>query len=293
MSLWSYQAPPELSDEQFCRWQDLLEQRTGISFHQHKSIMQKGLSQRMRDAGFEDYETYFDYVNDSLEGVVEWMRLVDQLSVKETSFFREPESYNLVRNFLSERFEGPLAANTTLDMWSVGCATGEEAYSLAMVGRDIIDFLAKDIFLGVVGTDISPTALMIARQGNYASRKLDTIPVAIKNKHFIAAKNNRFDVSPELKQQVCFVQGNIIELDRSPKMNMDVVFCQNVLVYFNRDLQKRVLDSLVRHVKPGGLMVIGPGEVTGWQHPQMQRCSDDMVQAYIRRVKPNKRSTKQ
>jgi chemotaxis protein methyltransferase CheR/type IV pilus assembly protein PilK len=281
MSLWSYEASAELSDEQYRRWQTLLEQRTGISFLQHKSILQKGLSQRMREAGFSNYDEYFALVSQVPEGAVEWARLVDRVSVKETSFFREPQSFNLVRNFLAEYIQGR-PRQPSINLWSVGCSTGEEAYSLAMVASDVIDFIGTDIFYGVVATDISRIALGDARKGEYGKRKLETVPLAIRNKHIESTDEGNCRVKDSLKQRVCFVQGNIVEFDRLPKMNMDVIFCQNVLVYFERHRLKAVLDSLVRHLNPGGLLVLGPGEVSNWQHPQMQRNSDDTVLAFIK-----------
>jgi chemotaxis protein methyltransferase CheR/type IV pilus assembly protein PilK len=283
MSTWSYQAPPELSDEQYARWQTLLEERTGICFLQHKSIMQKGLSQRMREVGVDDYEQYFQQISAVPEGAVEWMRLVDRISVKETSFYREPHSYQVLRSYLLKRVDHNVGAdNAFLDLWSVGCSTGEEAYSLAMTANDAIDFLGADVFLGVMATDISQSALAAARQGRYASRKLSGLPLAITQKYFVRRSEQEFEVVDRLRQRMNFVQGNLLNLAALPKMDMDVIFCQNVLVYFRRERQRQVLDNLVRHLKPGGMLIVGPGEVVGWRHTQMQRTADEYVQAYIR-----------
>ncbi len=283
MSTWSYQAPPSLTDEQYARWQTLLEERTGICFLQHKSILQKGLSQRMREVGVDDYEQYFQQVRVVPDGIVEWTQLVDRVSVKETSFFREPNSYDVVRNYLLGRLDPSVRTEDyTLDIWSVGCSTGEEAYSLAMAASDVIDYLAAKVFLGVMATDISQSALTIARRGCYAARKLSGLPLALKHKYFSQNSEQEYEVVPNLRQRLCFVQGNILKLEETPLLAMDVIFCQNVFVYFRRERQRLVLDSLVKHLKPGGMLMIGPGEAIGWQHPHMQRTSDDSVQAYIK-----------
>jgi chemotaxis protein methyltransferase CheR/type IV pilus assembly protein PilK len=283
MSQWTFQAPPELSDEQYARWQTLLEERTGICFLQHKSILQKGLSQRMREVGVDDYEDYYRRVSAIPEGVVEWTLLVDRISVKETSFFREPKSYSAVRSFLAERIASSAQRQDyTIDLWSVGCSTGEEALSLAMVANELIEKSKAKIFLGVMATDISKTALLEARRGVYSKRKVDSVPDRLKGKYFTQTGANEFTVLPELLQKVCFTQGNIIEFDRAPKMAIDVIFFQNVLVYFRRWRHKEVLDALVEHLKPGGILVVGPGEVSSWQHPLMRRSADDTIQAYVR-----------
>jgi chemotaxis methyl-accepting protein methylase len=169
-----------------------------------------------------------------------------------------------------------------LDLWSVGCSTGEEAYSLAMIANEAIDYLAAKCFLGVIASDISQTALSIARKGHYSKRKLDALSHALKNKYFVPVGNDEYQVAPNLRQRLCFVRGNMLDLNAVPKMAMDVIYCQNVLIYFQRDRQQQVLNALTEHLKPGGLLMIGPGEVMAWRHPLMQRSSDEKVQAYIK-----------
>jgi chemotaxis protein methyltransferase CheR/type IV pilus assembly protein PilK len=188
-----------------------------------------------------------------------------------------------VRSFLAERIASSAQRQDyTIDLWSVGCSTGEEALSLAMVANELIEKSKAKIFLGVMATDISKTALLEARRGVYSKRKVDSVPDRLKGKYFTQTGANEFTVLPELLQKVCFTQGNIIEFDRAPKMAIDVIFFQNVLVYFRRWRHKEVLDALVEHLKPGGILVVGPGEVSSWQHPLMRRSADDTIQAYVR-----------
>lgn len=287
MPPWSYQSPQELSDEQYARWQTLLEERTGICFSRNKSILQKGLSQRMREVAVNDYEQYFQQVSSEPDGAVEWAKLVDKVSVKETSFFREPLSFQVVKDYLAQRYSDDTRAHDyTLDMWSVGCSTGEEAYSLAIVGSEVVKDLAATVYVGVVATDISQSALAAARSGRYVQRKLTAIPAQLKDKYFVNYAEYS-EVRDELRQRLCFVQGNILDLAKIPRMEMDVIFCQNVLVYFRRDRQWAVLDSLVEHLKPGGLLVVGPGEVSGWQHKHMRRNNDEKVQVYVKQTSAN------
>lgn len=283
MSLWSYQAPPELSDEEYARWKNLLEERTGISFLQHKSILQKGLSQRMREVGAENYNEYFDQVSAVPEGAVEWARLVDRVSVKETSFFREPLSYEACKKFLLRRLiRAKDQSDYTLDIWSVGCSTGEEPYSLAMMANDLLGYMGMQRFWGVIATDISPTALNIARAGIYSARKVNGLPVTQVEKYFVNRSDNEFEISADLKQRVCFAQRNMLDMDDAPMVPMDVIYCQNVLVYFSKENKSQVLNSLVEYLKPGGMLMIGPGEIIGWSHPSMTRLSNDSVLAFVK-----------
>lgn len=281
MSAWSYQSPPDLSDEQYARWQSLLEERTGICFLQHKSILQKGLRQRMREVGVDDYEQYFQRVNNIPAGVVEWSLLVDRIAVKETSFFREPQSFDTVRDYLQRRLKSSLAPRH-LTLWSVGCSTGEEAFSLAIEAQEAIDSSGTCTFFGVTATDISRTALDVARTGRYATRKIDGLPAQLAHKYFVPTNNAQTTLVPSLRQKVCFVQGNIINAEQMPAMAMDVIYCQNVLIYFRRERLAAILAALVKQLKPGGLLILGPGEVVHWQHPSMLRTSDSTVNAYVK-----------
>ncbi len=287
MSLWTYQATPELTDEQYARWQSLLEQRTGICFLQHKSILQKGLCQRMREVGVDNYEQYYETVSQVPAGAIEWAQLVDRIAVKETSFYREPQSYAAYRRFLQERLDdSDNTGDHTLDIWSVGCSTGEEPYSLAMTASEVVEETGGNVFVGVISTDISPSALLVARHGVYAARKLDQVPAALRAKYFHRLGEDKYEVASGLKQRLCFVQGNILESSGAPRLAMDVIFCQNLLVYFRQQRQHQVLNDLVEHLKPGGMLMLGPGEVIGWRHPQMRRSADDQVLAYIKTEAP-------
>lgn len=283
MASWLYQAPKTLTDEQYERWQALLEERAGICFMQHKSILQAGLSKRMAEIGIDDYERYFEQIIRVPEGVVEWSLLVDRISVKETSFFRDPNAYRAVKLYLLNHLDSHLREqDDTLEIWSVGCSSGEEAYSLATVATDMIDYTGSQVFVGVTATDISSTALSHARQGIYDARKLVNMPTETKSKYFLEQDDGKYKVIPNLQEKLCFSQGNILELNKAPRMKMDIIFCQNVLIYFRRERVHSILDTFVRSLKPGGLMVVGSGEITGWQHPLMKRLNDDLVQAYVR-----------
>lgn len=283
MTSWVYEAPQELTNDQYARWQSLLEERTGISFLQHKSILQKGLRQRMREIGAENYENYFEKVRTIPDGVVEWMQLVDRISVKETSFFREKYSFESVKKFLQDRLVSvDKEQSPTLDIWSVGCSTGEEAYSLAMLASETINYLEAGIFFAVFATDISQSALAVAREGKYSLIKIANMPKALQEKYFSKCGEKDAEVVSELKQRMCFSQGNVQLCEESPPVLMDVIFCQNVFVYFRRQRQHVVLDHLVEQLKPGGLLMIGPGEVIGWHNTRVNRTSDNLVQSYIK-----------
>jgi chemotaxis methyl-accepting protein methylase len=284
---WSYpQLLPALSDPQFARWQHLVEVRTGIDLSQHRSILQAGLNRRLRElhdgwsgagAPPDGYDDYLDRVA-APQGAAEWQRLVERIAVKETRFFRQPAAFELVGDHLRRRLR---TAPRTLDLWSVGCATGEEAYSLAMVASEVADAAASPPYVGVVASDLCAGALATARAGEYPARRLQGVPAALRVKYFEAADGDRLRAVESLRRRLCCVRNNLLRPQQLPPLAMDVIFCQNVLVYFRRWRVKQIVDALAARLKPGGLLVLGPGEAAQWQHPAMVRSAHAGVSAWL------------
>lgn len=281
--MWMYQLPDMLSDEQYERWKQLLEQRSGISFLGHKSILQAGLRQRMRELGLTDYEAYFQQVSQVPQGLFEWKQLVDRLAVKETQFYRDPQSFAATQTYLEILIDEQGEETTkTLDVWSVGCSTGEEAYSLAMLINNVLAAKARDIFWGVTAIDISATAISQAIAGRFSERKLSQLPEVMKAHYFQRQDDGYYQIAADIRERMCFVQGNILDLSAARPVKMDVIYCQNVLIYFSRERMESVLNCLVERLKPGGLLMLGAGEASGWRHPLVTRIKNDSVQGYVR-----------
>lgn len=278
---WALSNPPTFSDTDFYIWQSLLEKKTGISFENHKHILQTGLTQRMRELGFSSYSAYFREIQQGSQGALEWESLLRTLTVKETRFFRDPDAFNAVRRYI---FKLVNSVNTqkTIDVWSAACSTGEEAYSLAMLVNDCLEGLSVEKYLGITATDICLAALAEARKGVYNERKANDIAEDIRNRYCLPHESGFF-ITQKLQQKICFLQANLINFRGLPLAKMDVIFCQNVLIYFKRDLQHRVLDQLVNQLKPGGLLVLGSGEALGWKNNETRRLQDESVKAYIRK----------
>lgn len=280
--VWSLQALSDLSESQFVQWSKLLEERTGIQLpSQQKTLLQSQVAIRMRELGCSDYNEYFQQVTDGLSGLMEWSVLVDRLTVKETSFFRHRPSLEYVRRFLQNRINNRKLDNS-FDIWSVGCASGEEPYSLAMVANDCFELAALDPYYGITGTDISHSALNQARAALYAERKLEPLYPEEISRYFKRADDGRYTIAEKLRDRVCFSQGNVTRIRSMPVVKMDVIFCQNLLVYFRRWLRRDILNAFADCLKPGGVLIIGLGEAVDWEHPSLRRVMGTEVQAYIR-----------
>lgn len=278
---WSMQSLPELGEEDFARWRKLLEERTGIHLvPQQKAFLQSQLTIRTRELGNITFDQYYSSLHEGLAGVVEWSTLIDRLVVKETSFFRHQPSFDFIRDYVNRRIAAGDIADS-FDVWSVGCATGEEPYTLAMIVNECFETASLKNYWGVTGMDISMPALNFARQGIYSRRKLDMIPPELRERYFSEYDQLRSQISSAMRERVCFTSGNVIELKKMPMVKMDVISCNNMLIYFRRWRRRKILNSLAERLKKGGILLIGLGEIVDWEHPLLEPVRDDGVQAYV------------
>lgn len=279
--VWSLQSVPVLSDAQFALWSKLLEERAGIYLgEQQRVFLQTQVTMRMRELGYQDYGEYYRCVVDGVAGMVEWALLVDRLVVNETSFFRHRPSIEFVGRQVAAHLQNA-PGNLAYDVWSVGCSSGEEPYSLAMVMNDAYQNAGREPRYAITGTDISRAALCVARAGVYGARKVRLVDDHLRQRYFLQVADNQYQVSSLLRDRICFNQGNVLNINEMPIIKVDAIFCQNLLVYFRRWLREQILNAFVARLKPGGILVIGLGEVVDWVHPDMRRVAVDAVQAYV------------
>ena len=275
---------PELSDEQFFQWVSLINDRTGIYFPiERKSFLTTNIRLRIQTAGFSDYESYYELVTSGPRGLAEWVTLLDHLTVQETCFNRHTASYDAIREYCRQYMRSiKNDQSISLQVLSMGCATGEEAYTLAIAIDDVLSQSEHNYYFGVTAADISSAALATAREAVYGKRRLEKLDQALKNKYFTKLDDGVFQVNESLRQHVCFSRLNIMELDKAPLEGMDIIMCQNLLIYFKRERRLAILEHLVKHLRPGGLLVLGPGEILNWNNPLMQSVNFPSTLAFRR-----------
>ncbi len=276
--MWTVEALSSLSDEQIQLWAKLLERKTGIQLGEIRlSHLQTQVALRMKELQLSDPDEYFHKVGQDYQ---EWLAVMDRLLVKETQFFRHRESIDLVKREIFNRINAR-SLNDSFDAWSLGCSTGEEAYSLAAAIYDGFRLSEGNSYFSVTGTDISYSALNQARKAIYPESRLVQLSEQEKGRYFnLEQHSGQFLVKPEIAQRVNFIRGNICELDAMPKLPMDVIFCQNLLVYFRRWRRRDILKQLIDWLKPNGILIIGVGEIVGWQHKRIKALPVNGVQAY-------------
>ena len=203
-----------------------------------------------------------------------WAKLIDQLAITETQFFRHLPSYDLVKGFLESCPE-------SVRMWSAGCSSGEEVWSLAMLATE----LEKDF--QIIATDLSGAALSKAQQAVYTERKIQYL-TRQRQERFLEASSERaecYRVNESLKKTVSFFQHNLTDEQGLPLRQIDLIFCQNVLIYFRGFMQRDILNRLFETLRPGGVLVLGPSEAASWKHPLAERVKHAGALAYIKKAK--------
>lgn len=280
--VWALQPVVDMSAAEFRKWQTLLEERTGVVVNeQRRTFLQTNLTARMRELGVTDYTSYYQQVTVGPRGAVEWSTLLDRLTVQETRFFRHRPSFEVLEHYLRERLAQGLLQ--PWEMWSVGCSSGEEPYSLAITAAEVLRDSERPEHFGVTGTDISLNALSKARDGQYSARRLDQMDEDLSRRYFLTQPDGRLKIIPSLAARVCCARLNVLELAKAPMSGMDVIFCQNLLIYFRRWRRREILNRLAERLAPGGLLVVGVGEVVGWQHPELIPVADERVLAFTRK----------
>ena len=280
---WLFEKSSVLPKQQFLLWEKLLEKRTGIQLSPAQHILlQTQISLRMRELGIEAYDHYYEHLQEDMDGIAEWQILVDRLVVKETTFFRHRPSLDLVKHYVEKRLdENPEEEN--LELWSIGCSTGEEPYALAALTNDCFEQRRIYPYFGVTAMDISLPALAVAKEGVYTHRSLKLLEEHEKYQYFIPCENGRYIIRKKIQKRVCFTQANVLHLKERPEKDMDVIYCQNMLIYFRRWRRRRMLNEMVKRLKPGGLLVIGLGEITDWACDDVERVPNKEVHAYVKR----------
>tara|TARA_R110002074_G_scaffold111948_1_gene239874 strand:+ start:1283 stop:2182 length:900 start_codon:yes stop_codon:yes gene_type:complete len=282
-STWFLRRLPRMDETQLSQWQELLEHRTGMTLPaERRSFLETNLAIRMREIGCTSYQAYYETIVSGPDAIREWSTLVDRLTVQETRFFRDPDAFRLVADYVLTRPREQFRKHA-LEAWSVGCSTGEEPYTLAMVLNECMSQLDLRPLYGVTGSDISLPVIEKARTGQFNARKLLGMEEHMKTRYFRTAERNTVEIVDSIRERVCFTRLNVLDLDKAPMHGMNIIFCQNLLIYFRRWRRRDIVKRLAERLAPGGLLVLGQGELTEWQPPGLQKVPSEHVLAWIKR----------
>jgi chemotaxis methyl-accepting protein methylase len=268
---------PSISEEELPRWESWIEQTTGIVLRGRKHLLEQGIYPRLLACGMSSVEEYRRLIDVDERGGLEKAALIDQLTIKDSSFFRSEQAMNGVGEYLQRLVRDVEKEDYELRIWSVGCALGQEAYSLAMLMAENFEYNAPR--WQVLGTDISPSAVIHAGRGIYGQKQVVGVS-RVRLARFFDAVDGGWQVKDDLRQRVRFGTSNLRHLEQCPYRGLDVIFCQNVLIYFRQEAVQHVLDQFVERLNPGGLLVLGAGEAPQWNSPRVIRWMPGRLNAY-------------
>jgi len=260
----------DLSDDDFWAFSELVFDKAGINLHQgKKELVRTRLARRIREGGFDSFKAYYDYVIQDDSGD-ELVHLLDAISTNLTSFFRESKHFD----FMVDRFLPEVVASRKkggarrLRIWSAGCSTGEEPYSIAMAVLEALPEAGR-WDLRILATDLSTTALGTAWRGLYHMDRLTGVPPDRLRRYFQKGRGDWEDwyrVKEGVRSKVAFRRLNLVH-PFPFKGRFHLVFCRNVMIYFNKETQNRLVSAIHQVIEPGGYLFIGHSEsLTGLDH---------------------------
>jgi len=254
-----------LTDRDFARVRRLIYDYAGIKLSaQKRNMVYNRLVRRVRSYGEVAFARYLDLVQS--EGSPEREAFVNALTTNLTAFFREPHHFDLLAARAGERVK---SASVPMRIWSSGCSTGEEAWSIAMVLREA--GRAADIR----ATDIDSEVLRVAQAGVYRAERTGSMPQARVRRHFLrgaGANEGLVSVRPELRAMVRFAQLNLQAHAWPVGESFDAIFCRNVVIYFDREVQLRLAARFAAMLAPGGLLLVGHSESFPAAYPGFRSC---------------------
>ncbi|HPO03715.1 MAG TPA: protein-glutamate O-methyltransferase CheR [Treponemataceae bacterium] len=251
-----------LSDTEFNILTRMLFDRFGIHLGDQKRVLLSGrLSKRVRETGCGNFSEYIDYLRTDPTGR-EQTELINRITTNHSFFFREGEHFAYLKDNVFSRIEEAVSKRSppAVRIWSAGCATGEEVYTIAMLMRSHFGNRIDGLDIGLLATDISVAALSQAKEGIYQESKLKELPGEWKRQWFTKAGPDQFRISDEIRGMVLFKKLNLMETPYPMKGTFDVIFCRNVMIYFNAQSREHVVNAMHKCLKPGGVFFVGHSE---------------------------------
>lgn len=247
----------QLSDKTFSKIQNKIYNEIGVNLKSSKKLMVKArLLKRLKILSIHDFDEYLRYI-DRNNG--ELVILYNILTTNVTHFFREEHHFDYLINQVLPIIEKN-SKNKTIRVWSAGCSSGEEVYTLAIVLKE---FFPKTWTIKILGTDINTEVLTIAKEGIYSSEAVKKIPYMLLKKYFYmgTGKNEGFfKVKEVLKQSVTLGRLNLNDNRFPIKNQVNIIFCRNVFIYFDKRTQQKILRKFYRVLKPNGYLFLGHSE---------------------------------
>jgi chemotaxis protein methyltransferase CheR len=257
-------AAVHLSDRHFRSIAEFIEGQVGIKLPAGKRLMLEGrLHKRVRALDYSDLNEYVDHLFGGGQMDNELIHLIDCVTTNKTDFFREPSHFAFMKSIAVPELIGSRGRRShDLKIWSSASSTGMEAYTAAIVLDDMVRSGARFQFR-ILGTDISTSVLRLAKAGIYTQEMIAPVPEELARRYFLSSRDRsrtEVRVVPELRRSTNFMRMNLMDPVYPVDRDVDIIFCRNVLIYFDKQTQRKVVDRLCSHLRPGGYLMVGHSE---------------------------------
>ena len=248
-----------LSEDVFRLIRDIIKDHCGLYFDDNsKYLVEKRLTRRVKNHHFSDFRDYYRFIRYDRNFEEELTAIIEVLTVNETYFFREQNQLRALSDEILEELKETNKDRRSLRIWSAGCSTGEEPYTIAMMLNEKIDFSGWDI--EIYGSDINQRVLQTARKGIYRKNSFRTTDQYFINKYF-TEQDGAYQIQDCLKRFVNFSYVNLLDPFKIRFLGkMDVILCRNVLIYFDSLSRKKVIDNFYERLVDGGYLLLGHAE---------------------------------
>ena len=259
------QAEVHLSDKDFNRFRKLIFELAGITLSEHKrALVYSRLAKRLRANKLDSYSDYYELVSQADPDSQEIVEFINAITTNKSSFFREPHHFEFLREEIFPAFLDEMNASRrkSIRIWSAGCSAGQEPYTLAMTLFEFFGAESSAEF-HILATDIDTNVLSRAREGIYNDEQIEDIPDYLLRKYFLKGKGERAGLAKagkDLQSIIQFNRLNLFDATWPMKEKLDIIFCRNVIIYFNRDTQRKLISRMTQHLKPGGYLMLGHSE---------------------------------
>ncbi|MDR1440342.1 MAG: protein-glutamate O-methyltransferase CheR [Clostridiales bacterium] len=247
-----------ITEKEFWQIVDLLKNKYGINLSQKKNLIVGRLQNHLRRSNFESFSEFFDYVISDRTGEAITL-LINKLTTNYTFFLREMEHFDYFKQTVLPHI---VATEKGKDMriWSAGCSSGEEPYSIAMYVADYFGSNKNGWDSKILATDISERVLSLAADGKYLSESLEGLPAMWRANYFTKADGEYEQVVERLRREVIFRKFNLMESLFPFRKKFHIIWCRNVMIYFDAQTKKALIDKFYDQTETGGYLFIGHSE---------------------------------
>jgi chemotaxis protein methyltransferase CheR len=265
-----------MTSDEFKRLSSFIYKEYGIKMPEvKKTMLQSRLHKRLRELNMSSYKDYIEYLFSKEGQQTEVIHMIDMVSTNKTDFFREPVHFDFLHSDVLPELLFGERPNRQIRIWSAGCSSGEEPYTIAI---SLSEFMSQNPIpafdFSILATDISTRVLKSANDGIYKEARVEMLPLTLKKKYLLRSKdktNPSIRIIPELRRKITFQRLNFMDNAYNVPDNYDIIFCRNVLIYFDRETQEKVINRLCMKLKPNGIFFLGHSEsITNFNVPLKQ-----------------------